>query len=298
MIIQKRLTNWLDFVAEVEPQPGRDQQIFRGMSNPWKDGKATFSSSFDKVCERFTVSRDSPPLNSEQRRLLEAWMLFEFKREAKNHLAEVPAQNNFLEWMALARHYGTPSRLVDFSYSPYVAAYFALAERQRDISGWVLAINLKKVKCETEKMLEAQKWYGVTKESATFHLPKFFHRFAFKHRPLWTAPVNPSQRNPRLAAQQGLFLCPGDVGESFEDNLAKTLETMPDAALLLELTDEMRAPTIRQLSSMNINVATLYKDLTGWAQYQGDLVHHTERLDEERFKRVLEMSTAEDPEIP
>ena len=41
----------------------------------------------------------------------------------------VPA--NRLEWLALMQHYGTPTRLLDFTRSPYVACYFALEELPR-----------------------------------------------------------------------------------------------------------------------------------------------------------------------
>ncbi|MCJ7730434.1 MAG: FRG domain-containing protein, partial [Sedimentisphaerales bacterium] len=80
-------------------------------------------------------------------------MLLEFKREAYNYLTDLPERDDFLEWLGLARHYGMPSRLVDFSYSFYVAAYFALSMKKKDELGWILAINLTWVKDELEKKL-------------------------------------------------------------------------------------------------------------------------------------------------
>ena len=43
------------------------------------------------------------------------------------------------EWMALMQHHGAPTRLIDFTWSPYVAAFFALERTLAD--GVVWAVN-------------------------------------------------------------------------------------------------------------------------------------------------------------
>lgn len=132
-----RYKNWADFdkkflnkYAELSPQRKR-QLVFRGQS----DSRWPLMTSLDRL-RKFTSA-------AERDETLGA-LIRQFRRVARSVDAALPAAGD-LEVELLGRHHGLPTSVLDLTRSPYIAAYFAFAERQTDggtaASVWVLDLE-------------------------------------------------------------------------------------------------------------------------------------------------------------
>src|SRR5262245_32107305 len=88
--------------------------LFRGESmKEWQP-----KTSLERCCDRRGV-------RPSMRKTIEGRILREFRRAYHQFSARVPGKESTVEWLSIMQHHGAPTRLLDFTYSVYVAAYFA-----------------------------------------------------------------------------------------------------------------------------------------------------------------------------
>jgi hypothetical protein len=126
-----RLESWEAFLALVT-KPPYSNWAFRGE----RDERWPLYSSLSRYLQNFGVAREAWP--SQEGRILRI-----FKRKAHQFLNQPPDTDDDFQWMALMQHHGAPTRLIDFTWSPYVAAFFALERTLAD--GVVWAMNPARV---------------------------------------------------------------------------------------------------------------------------------------------------------
>jgi hypothetical protein len=258
------VSNWDQLIGLCSDRGFNDignKWIYRGQESVDWELKSTFERAKEDI-------NDEPPCWK-----YEAAILREFTRRAHHYVSDLPKPTDILEWFSLMRHYGAPCRLVDFTYSFYVATYFALKRvtKENKISAlWAIKQSLLKEKFRRVFPNEDRSEGFRFKEPADF----YSHFLDYQNPKDFIAPVNPFRMNQRLAAQQGVFLCPGNIAESFMHNLlANGKKEDKNDIVRIPLSFSLKTEAIRRLWRMNINSATLFPDLTGFAEYLSDWFH-------------------------
>jgi hypothetical protein len=201
----------------------------------------------------------------------ERYVLTTFQRRVHHYISAPPAQDDYLEWLALLQHHGAPTRLLDWTKSPYVALFFALDER-REAGGFcaLWAIDLRWCKNQAIQVIQGNP-LGQTlaiEPDESLGKPGTFPAAFFTEPPLkFVTPLQPFRMNERLTIQQGLFLCPGDLRAGFESNLlAFQMPDFADHVQKLVIPIDLREKILAMLNKMNINRASLFPGIDGFAQ--------------------------------
>src|SRR5215475_8994349 len=121
-----RVETWEAFVQHITRAP-YSNWAFRGE----RDERWPLYSSLSRYLQGFGVAPAAWP--EQERRIIRI-----FKRKAHQFLEQPPDSDDDFQWLALMQHHGAPSRLIDFTWSPYVAAFFALERTLADGVVWAL----------------------------------------------------------------------------------------------------------------------------------------------------------------
>ena len=198
-------------------------------------------------------------------RELEAHLLRNFKKYA---LESLPPRSSEWTWLALAQHHGLPTRLLDWTYSPYVALHFAtanVANYSRD--GLLITVNYVKVHehlpAKLKRVLQRERSNAFTAEmleQATESLPGL-QKLARRPFPVFLEPPSLDQR---IVNQFALFSFMSNAEMQFDEWLEKTA---PGLAQRILIPASLKWEIRDKLDQANITERVMFPGLDGLSRW-------------------------------
>ncbi len=235
-----RLKSWGEFL-ELISNPPFDNWAFRGQG----DSRLPLFSALSRYLLTYRIAPRS--WADQEKRILRI-----FKRKAIHFLPHVPDRHDDFQWLALMQDHGAPTRLLDFSWSPYVAAFFALHKATREAAIWA---------CNPFVIGNEKRARKIDPE-----MPGNFRKYFLSgdNPVVWMG--EPHAMNRRLIAQSGTFMVPGVLHQPIEQILQGYADPGKTLIKFILPVDKLRDKGMRELYRMNITQATLFPDLDGLAR--------------------------------
>lgn len=249
---------------------------FRGQA----DERWDLSTKFEREARKYHC--DDP----DWYRNREHYILHDFQRFAHHYIQNPPKLDKYSEWLSLLQHYGGPTRLLDFTYSSYVALFFAVEVSTVDSVIWGVNINNLLDRLSKIPSYDIKRWQPFEK---IIERNNDLAEAVIKDRKNDEAVflVEPFLQHERISIQQGLFLFPGNIDKTFASNICSIFELedlSSKNALNIELAEigkfdfsnvsvckivipfSFHSKAVLKLRDMNLTAATLFPGLDGFAR--------------------------------
>ncbi len=237
------LSDWDDFESRVSNLTKvRYKWVFRGQSDAaWSPETSLFRAFQTARTIRSLGGSTSGFLKSEHEKL----MIDRFKRNAHLYRSKLPESGELLEWLAIMQHYGAPTRLLDVTFSPYVAAYFVLEAGES--SGAIYAFNHE----------ELSKYAPENVGTTLFEDETSKHNFLALY---W-----PCLATERSLAQQGAFLVPSTIETPLQELIEKIVP-IDGSCIKMTIAAELRSEGLRKLREWNLTSTSLFPGIDGFCR--------------------------------
>ena len=237
----------------------KNKWVFRGSSREY--GRKLIPSidriPFDNITDRkskIKIERESIEL------FRSTYKLMSSEEEKILLQEEIPT-------LMMMQHYGAPTRLLDWSLSPYVAAYFAVCDDdgkggQKGYDGFIWGFDFHRYFCMAD-----QQWKKFPEMTEGGFKDKLTPAFEEDYDKRWSICQFLYQYNfPRILAQDGLFTFTSQFGENHAEIIKELLQGS-EYQRIFRIRHEDKQE-LRQILRDKFNVwhGMIYPDSTGAAE--------------------------------
>jgi hypothetical protein len=255
-----QIESWSHFVELMSQfdfgRPSETPRLYRGQSN----SKWGLEDSLSRL-----LSLDVP---FEEAVEIEKMAFDRFFAQAHFFLdpSTLPKRCSILAWWGIMQHFGCPTRLLDWTASPYVAAYFAVAEREED-EGVVWSFDPAAV-------MDASSSAAYDKARSVIRTSEDTRPIFWGSQPIDSVlPFSLTKHHVRVSTQQGGFtVCgrpPRDHGRLVVQALG---ESAKGYCTKLLIRPNQKLAFLRNLMRMNITANSLFPGLDGLGRSIGQMI--------------------------
>jgi len=254
-----QITSWNEF-NELISQLQLNNWIYRGQC----DTLWNLQSSLHREINHFHQGIDNDACVGIEQNMIDEYLSsshlyspFQLKEPTNNHRKEWVRYRT--EILSIMQHYGTPTRLLDWTYSPYIATFFAVDGADDNFA--IFALNIK----ELERLNEEHYGSEVYRELKNHIFDEEIKDERFLYR------FDPTQKNERIRKQQGLFIVPSVINKTIDEIL--TVYGIEDGSIsdtdvafkfIFHKKDVLEY--WRKLRQMNITHETIYPGFEGFCK--------------------------------
>lgn len=250
----------------------------------WHDlVEQTFAGSFSARLERYRspyafrgMVADWPVTSSIQRLrhdpnmlgFIEKAMFRNFKKYA---YADFDARNSDWKWLSLAQHHGLPTRLLDWTFSPFVAMHFATNELDKmDRDGVLWMVNFDRARAYLPPFFQQSlaRHYALTfsvemlEEDPALIDPFIFERTEGMQDP-FVMFFEPPSLDPRIINQWGLFSFTNRLDVRLDEWLVERAEHDRSLVRKIIISASAKWEIRDKLDNMNLTERVLMPGLDG-----------------------------------
>lgn len=246
-----RISNWLDL----------QEALFE---SSWQPALGRFRSNFvfrgtPRASHALETSLQTGGFTAQERHLLTSFRKYALKSAVHG--------DTVWNWLSLAKHHGLPTRLLDWTYSPYVALHFVTHDvRHFDADGAIWCVDYRKMNGILPRALRKV----LDREDVNIFTTDLIHgvaatleAFDSLSRDDFVVFFEPPSLDERIVNQFALFSLPSSATMSLQSLLERRSGTYRRLVIPAELKWEIRD----KLDQANITERVLFPGLDGLSMW-------------------------------